>query len=65
MVKTTSKITAAKSSGSPAWRSSRESLRGCACCSMKLSPGAVPFGPMSVEVVAPAGEIVVSVVSTL
>ena len=59
---------AANSSGNPAARSLLESLSGFDCCSMKLRPGAVPFGPIRVELVTPVGgavEGVVSVVSTL
>lgn len=32
---------------------------------MKFIPGAVPFGPMSVDVVAPIGAVVVTVVSVV
>lgn len=32
---------------------------------MKLRPGAVPLGPMSVEVVRPAGKVVVTMVSVV
>ncbi len=32
---------------------------------MKFIPGAVPFGPMSVDVEAPVGAVVVTVVSVV
>jgi hypothetical protein len=41
-----------------------ESSSGFDCCSMKASPGAVPFGPMSVEAVETTESVVVTVVST-
>jgi hypothetical protein len=56
---------AAKSNGNPAARSLLESFIGFCCCSMKFIPGAVPFGPMSVDVVTPVGAVVVTVVSVV
>ena len=38
-------------SGRPAPRPMEESSTGFCCCSTKLMPGAVPFGPMRVVTV--------------
>ena len=64
-VNTTKSTTPAKSNGNPAARSLLESFIGFCCCSMKFIPGAVPFGPMSVDVEAPVGAVVVTVVSVV
>ena len=53
------------SNGSAAVPSPLESSSGFDRCSMKASPGAVPFGPMSVEVVETTDSIVVTVVSVV
>ena len=61
---TTRRTTPAKKSGSPAARSPLESLSALWGCSMKFSPGAVPFGPISVDVVVPGTVVGVCAVST-